>query len=83
MGGTITGGQKAAMSNKLKYGEDFYSRIGKVGGKLGHTGGFAANHALAREAGRKGGTISRRTKRLKPAELIPTRSFWQKVRGGI
>lgn len=35
--------------------------IGSKGGQNGHTGGFAANPALARVAGAKGGRISRRT----------------------
>ena len=61
MAGTKAGGQKAAATNKAKYGRDFYARIGKVGGQLGHTGGFAANRELAREAGRVGGRISRRS----------------------
>ncbi len=55
MGGTRSGGLKAAQTNKDKHGDDFYSRIGKMGGRNGHTGGFAANPALARIAGRKGG----------------------------
>ena len=41
---------------------DFYSKIGAKGGKLGTTGGFAANKELAREAGRKGGLKSKRRK---------------------
>jgi general stress protein YciG len=60
MAGTKAGGQKAAATNKAKYGKDFYARIGQMGGKLGRTGGFYANRDLAREAGRKGGRISRR-----------------------
>lgn len=60
MAGTVKGGKKAAKTNKLKYGKDFYATIGAKGGKLGHTGGFYADRELAREAGRKGGTISRR-----------------------
>lgn len=38
----------------------FMQKIGQKGGRNSHTGGFAANPELAREAGRKGGTISRR-----------------------
>ena len=57
----ITGGLKAAKTNKLKYGEDFYSRIGAKGGRNGHTGGFAANPELAKRAGSLGGKKSRRT----------------------
>ena len=60
MAGTKAGGMKAAATNKAKYGKEFYARIGKKGGENGHTGGFAANPALARIAGAKGGRISRR-----------------------
>ena len=60
MAGTKAGGAKAAATNKAKYGKDFYSRIGQKGGKNGTTGGCAANHELAKIAGRKGGRISRR-----------------------
>lgn len=63
MAGTKAGGKAAAATNKQKYGADFYSKIGAKGGKLGHTGGFAANRDLARLAGAKGGRISRRTKK--------------------
>ena len=63
MAGTKTGGKAAAKTNKSKYGKDFYARIGAMGGKKGHTGGFAANRELARLAGAKGGRISRRTKK--------------------
>ncbi len=60
MAGTKAGGLKAAATNKSKYGKDFYARIGAVGGRNGNTGGFAANPALAKIAGAKGGRISRR-----------------------
>jgi uncharacterized protein len=60
MAGTAKGGLKAAATNKSKYGKDFYARIGAMGGKLGRTGGFYANRDLAREAGRRGGRLSRR-----------------------
>lgn len=63
MAGTKAGGQKAAATNKAKYGSEFYAQIGAKGGKLGHTGGFFANRDLARQAGAKGGRISRRTKK--------------------
>ncbi|HKX73747.1 MAG TPA: KGG domain-containing protein [Candidatus Saccharimonadales bacterium] len=62
MPGTVIGGQKAASKNKQRHGADFYARIGAMGGRKGHTGGFAANRELARAAGRKGGLISRRKK---------------------
>lgn len=65
MPGTISGGQKAADTNRKKYGKDFYARIGKKGGKLGTTGGFAAGEegrSRARKFGAIGGRISRRRK---------------------
>lgn len=64
MAGTKIGGKAAAETNKKKHGADFYARIGAMGGKKGRTGGFFANRDLAREAGRKGGRISRRTKKV-------------------
>ena len=60
MAGTKAGGLKAAATNKAKYGKEFYAMIGRKGGQNGHTGGFAANPALAKIAGAKGGRISRR-----------------------
>ena len=67
MAGTKAGGRKAAATNKTKYGADFYAEIGRKGGKNGHTGGFAANPALAKIAGARGGRISRRGKAKKNA----------------
>lgn len=64
MAGTKAGGRAAAATNKNKYGKDFYAKIGAKGGKLGRTGGFYANRELARQAGAKGGRISRRTKKV-------------------
>lgn len=65
MAGTKAGGLKAASTNKTRHGKDFYARIGAKGGQKGVTGGFYANRELAREAGRKGGMISRRGKAKK------------------
>lgn len=59
MSGNVRGGLRAATTNKERYGDDFYSRIGALGGAKGHTGGFAANHDLARWAGAIGGRKSR------------------------
>lgn len=63
MAGTKAGGRAAAATNKSKYGADFYAKIGAVGGRKGHTGGFYANRELARTAGARGGRISRRIKK--------------------
>ena len=63
MAGTKAGGMKAAATNKKRNGEDFFKRIGAIGGRNGHTGGFYAMTPERRaECGRKGGTISRRGK---------------------
>jgi len=70
MPGTKTGGLKARETNKRLYGEDFYTRIGMVGGKNGHTGGFYANRELAKSAGAIGGAISRRGKAKKTKKTI-------------
>jgi general stress protein YciG len=60
MAGTAKGGRLAAEKNKTKHGSDFYKKIGSIGGQNSHTGGFYANRDLARAAGAKGGSISRR-----------------------
>jgi len=62
MSGTHPGGRKAAQTNKQRYGEDFYVRIGAIGGRKSRGGGFAKNPELARIAGAKGGRISHRRK---------------------
>ena len=59
MSGTIAGGKKAAATNKSKYGDEFYANIGRKGGRNGHAGGFASLK-VAKVAGAKGGTISKR-----------------------
>jgi uncharacterized protein len=68
MAGTIEGGKATAASNKAKYGDDFYKRIGKLSQKAWAANGrkprgFSVNPDLARTAGAKGGRRSRRTKR--------------------
>jgi len=60
MPATREGGLKAAITNKAKYGEDFYKRIGATGGAKSRGGGFAYDHELARLAGRLGGLKSRK-----------------------
>ena len=62
MSGTQIGGARAAKTNKLRHGKDFFKRIGSIGGKAvtKKPKGFAADPERAREAGRKGGAISKR-----------------------
>lgn len=73
MAGTPDGGKRAYQTNVAKYGNDFYARIGAMGGKLGKSGGFASvkvgkdgltGRERARRAGATGGRISRRTKKM-------------------
>lgn len=79
MAGTQMGGKQAADTNKRKHGADFYARIGKLGGQKGRTGGFFANRELAREAGRKGGRISRRTKKTEVVEVVAEDASVEKI----
>lgn len=60
MAGSKAGGLKAAKTNKERYGEDWYARIGRKGGQNGHSGGFASNPELAKIDGAKGGRTSKR-----------------------
>jgi len=63
MAGTKEGGLKAAATNKKRYGKEWYKKIGAMGGKNGHTGGFAYfSHDIVSAWGKKGGSISRRSK---------------------
>lgn len=71
MAGNKLGGLKAAAKTKEMYGDDFYARIGSIGGRKGRTGGFGSHKVgqdgltgpqRARVAGAVGGTKSRRTK---------------------
>jgi len=67
MAGTTQGGRLAAQKNKQKHGADFYARIGRLGGKRGHNGGFAAGPEGRKRAvyyGAKGGSISRRPSKI-------------------
>ena len=56
MAGTKTGGSRAATTNKQRYGDDFYSNIGRLGGKASRPERrpFSQNRELARMTGKKG-----------------------------
>lgn len=79
MAGNRAGGLKAAATNKAKYGRDFYARIGRSGGELGHTGGFAGDSAKAKLAGAKGGAISSRS--LNKVSLEERRKMYEEAHG--
>ncbi len=58
MAGTIAGGKQAAKTNKERYGNDWYEKIGAIGGRKTGLKGFALNRELAKTAGRKGGLVT-------------------------
>lgn len=61
MSGTKEGGKKAALTNKLRYGEDFYQKIGRQGGKwLGYKGFAMMPTEKVSAAGRLGGSRSKK-----------------------
>lgn len=61
MAGTTEGGRLAKETNTRLYGEDYYSKIGRMGGKKSKGGGFAKmDREKVREAGRKGGKAFRK-----------------------
>ena len=63
MAGTKEGALKTIMVIKQKYGEDFYRRIGAIGGVAKSPNkGFGADRERAKLAGMKGGRIRRRGK---------------------
>lgn len=62
MAGTKEGGKKASATMKERYGDNYYSEMGKIGGKACVCKGFGANRELARKAGALGGHNSRRGK---------------------
>lgn len=64
MAGTTSGGEQAAVTNRKRYGKDFYKDIGRMGGQKSVGGGFAKDPELARRAGRLGGLKSRRKRQL-------------------
>lgn len=66
MAGNKEGDLKTAAKNTAK-DPDFYRRIGRIGGRNGHGGGFAANRELAKRAGAIGGKISKRGPAKAPA----------------
>lgn len=68
MAGNRAGGLKAAETNKKKYGEDFYVKMGKKGGLAQVPKGFSMNPKLASKAGRKGGKNSKRGPAKKEVE---------------
>ena len=80
MPGTVEGGRKAAETNKKRYGEGFYKKIGFAGGKKSRNGGFKASPELASLAGQMGGLLSRKNGRdISPEAIIEAEKIRQKI----
>lgn len=63
MAGTKAGAKKANATKALRYDQNLWKELGRLGGsKSNPRKGFGSNKDLASKAGRKGGKISRRTK---------------------
>ncbi len=75
MAGTKLGGINAAKTNKLKYGEDFYRSIGKIGGTKSRGYAFAHGKFDPRVAGAKGGKISK-PKSVDKLKLVEDKNKW-------
>lgn len=76
MPGSRIGGLKAAQTNKERFGKDWYAKIGAIGGRNGHSGGFGSDvvgkdgltgKERAKVAGAKGGAKSKRHKIIPPS----------------
>lgn len=84
MSGTKSGGQAAARTNKQRYGDGFYARLGSLGGSVRTAKGFAKMpKEKVRAAGRKGGAISRRGPKYFVIDNTPfeegfNRSWWRR-----
>lgn len=72
MPGTRIGGQRAAATNRIRYGDKFYTKIGRLGGMTSKGGGFTNNPELARRAGQKGGVASSRRSKAHTMEQAKT-----------
>mgnify|MGYP001602317314 CR=1 FL=1 len=80
MSGTKSGGVRTRETNKKKYGKDFYKEIGAMGGQTkSPLKGFGTRRDIAAEAGRKGGTISKRGPKQTPKEVAKQEESRQKL----
>lgn len=76
MTATREGGKLAAQKN-LARNPNHFREIGKLGGSKRVPKGFAMDRELASEAGRRGGTISRRGKAWEHSTSTPSDSSTQ------
>lgn len=61
MAGTALGAKNTALTNKMRYGKDYYKRIGSIGGKAENPNkGFGYDPEKSRKLGAQGGRLSKR-----------------------
>ena len=82
MAGNKERGAKCAVTNKAKHGEDYYKRIGALGGSVKNPKkGFGSDNRtilerilrkrkLAQQAGARGGKISKRGKNVQVQQEV-------------
>jgi general stress protein YciG len=80
--GTVSGGLRAAQTNKKLYGANFYRTIGRMGGLKSRGGGFSKDTDLARVAGRKGGQQRRKQTRCKRGHVFNESNTYVDPSGG-
>ena len=61
----VAGGKKASKANKAEHGEDFYKKIGAMGGKSGKAQGTIKGFGLSSERARLAGAMGGRKSRKK------------------
>lgn len=82
MSGTVSGGLRASRTNKIKYGDNFYKQIGRLGGLAKVPKGFSMMpKEKVSAAGRKGGKVSWAKKEVKVTvpslpNHLPKKRWW-------
>jgi hypothetical protein len=76
MSQTKEGAKKVAITNKSKYGEDYYAKIGKLGGRAGKGHKFAHGKIDPREAGKLSKPYSLKPKQENDINIPPKKRFW-------
>lgn len=84
MAGTYESSAKAAKTNKERHGENFYARIGAIGGAKSRGGGFTGEPERAKEMGRKGGLQPKPpwTDERRLQQSLRSREYWERKRNG-
>ena len=92
MSGTTAGGKKATVTNTNRYGDDYYSRIGKKGGAKGrgkeYQGGFAhvapgQTVTNGKRFGAMGGYLSKRARHIEVGDRLRSEEINELLKLGI